>query len=309
VAVLFHCPWENADEWFDALGAAMPGEDIRRWPDVGDPADIDFAIVWQMPDGVLRGFANLKAISSMGAGVDGLMADPTLPEGIPVGRLVDPLMAARMAEYVCATVLYYHLQHDTYAVQAAEQVWYRHAARDAPDRRVGILGLGSLGLTAAKALAGLGFSVAGWSRTPRDEPGIDTFAGLKGLEAVLRQSEILVVLLPRTPDTVDLLDAAAFAAMPQGGYLINCARGEIVVDEALLTALDAGQLAGATLDVMRQEPLPKGHPFWRHPNVRVTPHVSSLSDPTSGTRILAEQVRRVRRGEPMEHTVDTGRGY
>jgi glyoxylate/hydroxypyruvate reductase A len=309
MAVLFHCPWENADDWFDALRAAMPGEDLRRWPDVGDPAEIDFAIVWQLPPGQLRAFPHLKGISSMGAGVDGLMADPTLPDGVPVARLVDPIMSARMAEYACATVLYYHLKHDVYAAQQRQAHWQRHAARDAPDRRVGVLGLGAMGLAAARALRGLGFDVAGWSRSPREVAGLTCLHGSNGFDAILGRSEILLALLPRTSQTIDLLDAQAFAAMPSGSYLINCARGDIVVDDDLLAALASGQLAGATLDVMREEPLPKDHTFWHHPEVRVTPHVSSLSEPVSGTRILAEQVQRARRGEPLQHLVDVAKGY
>lgn len=309
MAVLFHCPWDNADDWYDALCAAMPGEDLRRWPDTGDPVEIDFAIVWELPPGALRAFPNLKGISSMGAGVEGLMADPTLPAGVPVARLVDPVIAARMAEYVAATVLYYHLGHDTYAAQQARAHWQRHPARDAGDRRVGVLGLGAMGLAAARTLTAIGFDVAGWSRAPRDENGIRCFDGPSGFDAVLRQSEILVVLLPRTKETVDLLDADAFAAMPTGSCLINCARGDLVVEDDLLRAIDAGHLAGATLDVVREEPLAPDHPYWRHPKIRITPHVSSLSDPASGSRILAEQVARARRGGPLMNPADPRRGY
>jgi len=309
VAILFHCPWENADDWFEALAAEMPGEDLRRWPDAGAPAEIDFAIVWQMPPGVLRSFPNLKGISSMGAGVDGLVTDTTLPPGVPVCRLVDPVMAARMAEYVAATVLYYHLRQHDYAAQQAATQWVRLAPADAPQRPVGLLGLGQLGLAAAQALNGLGFDVAAWTRSPRRLDGIAGFSGADGFAALLARSEILIALLPHTPETSGILNASAFAAMPRGSFVINCARGELIVDDDLLAALDAGQLAGATLDVMRTEPLPPEHPFWRHPKVRVTPHVSSLSEPTTGVRILAEQVRRARRGEPLEHRVDVGRGY
>jgi len=309
VAILFHCPWENADDWFAALQAEMPGEDLRRWPDAGDVAEIDFAIVWQLPPGALRSFPNLKGISSMGAGVDGLVADTTLPDGVAVCRLVDPIMAARMAEYVAATVLYYHLRQHEYAAQQAATRWQRLPPRDAPARPVGLLGLGQMGLAAAGALASLGFQVGAWSRSGVNAAGIDSFSGVDGLAALLGRSEIVVALLPHTPETTGLLDAAAFAAMPAGACVINCARGELIVDDDLLAALDAGKLGGATLDVMREEPLPSAHPFWRHPKIRLTPHVSSLSEPTSGVRILAEQVRRARRNEPLQHQVDIARGY
>jgi glyoxylate/hydroxypyruvate reductase A len=309
VAVLFHCPWENASDWFQALAAEMPDEDLRRWPDAGNPEDIDFAIVWQLPDNVLRSFPNLKGISSMGAGVDGLMADPTLPEGVPVARLVDPIMSARMAEYAASTALYYHLRQHEYAEQHSSRTWLRLPPVDAPDRPVGVLGLGAMGLAAARMLKAVGFDVMGWSRSPRQEDGIRCFSGPDGLDEILSRSQIVVLLLPHTPETGNLMNADRLGRMPRGAFLINCARGDLIVDGDLLAALDSGQLAHATLDVFRTEPLPDDHPFWRHPKIRITPHVSSLSEPTSGVKILAEQVRRARRGEPLLHRAEPSRGY
>jgi glyoxylate/hydroxypyruvate reductase A len=309
MAVIFHCPWENADVWQDALAAEMPDEDIRRWPDAGDPADIDFAVVWQLPDGVLQSFPNLLGISSMGAGVDGLMADPTLPEGVPVARLVDPVMSSRMAEYVAASVLHYHLQFDAYFEQQRQEIWHRRLPHDAASRPIGMLGLGELGQAAAAMLQRIGFTVSGWSRSPKDLPGITCHHGADGLTAVLGGSDIVVLLLPHTSATVDLINAGRIAQMRLGSYLINCARGELIVETDVLDGLGDGNLAGYTLDVARTEPLPEGHPFWRHPKVRITPHVSSISETSSGVRILAEQIRRVRRGEPLLHTVELSSGY
>lgn len=309
MAVIFHSPWDNADEWLDALRAEMPGEDIRRWPDAGNPDEIDFALVWQLPDGVLRSFPNLVGISSLGAGVDGLMADPTLPEGVPVARLVDPVMTGRMAEYVTGSVLHYHLKFDLYAEQQRQTVWRREMPLDAPDRRVAILGLGELGQAAAKMLHSIGFAVSGWSRSPRNIPGVDCHHGSEGLDTVLADNDIIVLLIPRTPETTGLIDAKRIAGMRDGAYLINCARGELIVDDDLLAALSGGKLAGFTLDVARTEPLPAKHPFWRHPKVRVTPHSSAISEISSGARILADQVRRAQRGEPLLHTVDVRAGY
>jgi glyoxylate/hydroxypyruvate reductase A len=309
MAIIFHCPWENADDWYQALQAEMPGEDIRRFPDVGNPDDIEFAIVWQLPDGILQSFPNLLGISSMGAGVDGLMADPTLPEGVPVARLVDPIMASRMAEYVTASVLHYHLQFDTYQDQQRQGIWHRRLPRDAVARPVGILGLGELGRAAAAMLHGIGFEVFGWSRTAKDLPGIDCRHGDRGLRETLADCDIIVLLLPRTAETIDLIDSERLKQMRRGTYLINCARGELIVEDDVLAAVNEGRLAGYTLDVARSEPLPADHPFWNHPKVRITPHISSISETTSGVRILAEQVRRVRRGQALLHTVDVAAGY
>lgn len=309
MAVIFHSPWDNADEWLAALKAELPGEDIRRWPDTGNADEIDFALVWQLPEGALRSFPNLKGISSLGAGVDGLMADPTLPEGVPVARLVDPVMTGRMAEYVAGSVLHYHLKFDLYAEQQRQTLWQREMPVDAPERRVGILGLGELGQAAAKMLHGIGFAVSGWSRSPREIPGIDCRHGPDGLDAVLSECEIIVLLIPRTPETAGLIDAQRIAAMRDGAYLINCARGELIVDDDLLAALSSGKLAGFTLDVARSEPLPAEHLFWTHPKVRITPHSSAISEMSTSVRILAAQVRRIRAGEPLQHLVDTTAGY
>lgn len=309
MAVLFHCPWANAEAWIEALRAALPEGELRVWPGVGDPAEIDFAMVWQLPHGVLAGLPNLKGVSSLGAGVDGVLDDPSLPPGLPVARLVDPIMADRMAEYVAGHVLRHHLRLDDYRAQAAERRWQRHPARDARDVTVGLLGLGALGRRCAERLAGLGFRVAGWTRTAREVAGIAVFSGADGLAAMLPDCQQLVCLLPLTAKTRRILDARLFAQLPAGAALINCARGQHLDEAALLAALDDRRLAAATLDVFETEPLPLEHPFWRHPRITVTPHVSSLSEPASGARILAEQAARIRRGEPLRDLADRAAGY
>jgi glyoxylate/hydroxypyruvate reductase len=309
LAILFYCPWDNADQWLAALRAALPDDEIRVWPNVGEPEEIDFAFVWQIPHGVLATFPNLLAISSLGAGVDALLADPDLPRTIPITRLVDPLMAGRMAEYVAATVLHYHLGLDAYGEQQAREHWQRHPAADARDRTVALLGLGQMGQRCAQYLAALGFNLLGWSRSARDIDGVQCSHGPDGLAPVLQAADIVVVLLPLTDQTANLMDKAAFDAMPPGSYLINCARGEIVAEDDLIAALDSGHLAGATLDAFRSEPLASGHPLWRHPKVRVTPHIASLSAIATAAPILAEQVRRARSGAPLRDLADTGGGY
>lgn len=309
MAVLFHCPWDNADDWLDALQKAMPREDFRVWPTLGNTTEIDFALVWKLPAGELQRLPNLVGISSLGAGVDAILNDPNLPAGVPVARLVDPLMAERMAEYVSGCVLYYHLNHDAYERQQRQRRWQRLEHKDARDRTVGILGLGHLGLAVARRLGALGFRLCGWSRSAKEIDGVECFHGETEFERMLEQSEILVSLLPLTEETEGLLDKRAFNQMPDGGFLINCARGQLIVEQDLLAALDAGRLAGATLDVFTAEPLDAEHPFWVHPRVRITPHVSSLSEPATGAMILADQIRRARRGGRMHDVVDPRRGY
>ena len=309
MAILFHCPWENADEWLAALRSAMPRDEIRVWPNVGDAEEIDFALVWQIPHGELGAFPGLLGISSLGAGVDGLLTDPELPANVQIARLVDPLMADRMAEYVCGNVLYYHLGHDRYAEQQRFGRWRRRPHVDARDRFIGLLGLGHLGRRCAERLGEFGFNLLGWSRGPKEIRGVHCLHGNDRLDEVLERAGILVVLLPLTIDTENLLDKVAFNVMPRGAYLINCSRGEIVDEEHLVAALDSERLAGATLDACREEPLPADHPLWKHPKIRITRHVASLSEPVTGALILAEQVRRARRRQRLVDVVEVARGY
>ncbi len=309
MAILFHCPWDNADQWLAALRAALPNDDFRIWPDTGDPVEIDFAMVWQLPHGVLAAMPNLLAVSSLGSGVDALVADPALPRNIPIARLVDPLMADRMAEYVCATVLHHHLGLDVYDEQQRREYWRRNPTTDARDRSVALLGLGQMGRRCAQRLGGLGFNLLGWSRGPNEVAGVHCTHGASRLDGVLQAAEIVVVLLPLTEQTFNLMDKVAFNTMPPGGVLINCSRGELVVEDDLLAALDSGRLGGATLDAFREEPLPHGHALWGHPKVRVTPHIASLSAPGTAALILADQVRRARNNQRLVDRVNIEHGY
>ena len=308
MAILFHCPWANAEAWRRLIAEALPEAELRTWPEVGEPSEIAFAMVWQPPAGALAGLPRLRGVCALGAGVDALLRDPTLPD-VPLARLVDPLMAERMAEYVVGQALRHHLRTDGYAAQQRAVQWRRLPCKDAGDRTVGMLGLGASGRRAAERLKLQGFRVAGWSRTAQRLDGVACHHGGAGLDALLRKAEILVCLLPLTAETRGVLDAGLFARLPEGAALINVARGAHLVEADLLAALDSGRLSGATLDVLTEEPPPPDHPFWRHPNILLTPHVSSLSEPRTGAAILAEQYRRAMRGEPMRDLVDRQAGY
>lgn len=295
--------------WEGALRGAYPGEELHIYPDLGDPASIDVALVANPPQGVLGTLPNLRFIHSLWRGVDALVGDPTLPRDVPLARLVDPAMARSMTESVLLHVLTLHRRMPEYREQQARSVWHELDQPTAAERRIGILGLGDLGRDAARALAGLGFAVAGWGRRPRELPGVALFTGAGGLAALLARSDILVNLLPLTPDTRGILDATTLAQLPAGASLINVARGGHLVELDLLRALDDGHLAHAILDVFAEEPLPADHPFWRHPRVTVLPHVAAYSDARSGAAIVAANVARFRAGEPVEHLVDWTAGY
>lgn len=313
MALLFSSKNDDPDEWRAALARELPDHEFRVWtPDgenVGDPADIDYALVWGPKKGALRAFPNLKAIFSLGAGVDHLMDGRDLPPGVPVVRLVDPGLTRGMSEYVVYWVLHHHRDFGAYARMVESKGWDRLAQADPGERRVGILGLGVLGTDAVAKLRPFGFDVRGWSRSPKKLEGVETFHGKDGLEAFLKATEILVCLLPLTPETTGIIDAGTIARMPKGGVIINAARGGHVVDEDLIEALDGGHLAAATLDVFHAEPLPDDHPFWAHPKITVTPHMASRTAPATAAKAVAENIRRMENGEPPEPIVEMTLGY
>jgi glyoxylate/hydroxypyruvate reductase A len=309
MALLLKSYVERVDDWHRALRALLPDLPVHDWPYEGDPAEIEFALVWGPPRGVLRRFPNLKAIFSIGAGIDHLASDPELPAHVPVVRMVDPGMTAGMTEFVLLGVLYHHRCMLDYAAQQRAKDWREHPQVPAGRRRVGVMGLGVLGGAAAAALAHLDFAVAGWSRSAKQQPGIASFHGAQGFLPFLARSDILVCMLPLTAETDGILDARAFAALPRGAAVINVARGGHVVEADLLAALDSGQIGGATLDVFRDEPLPPESPFWNHPRVVLTPHIASMTLPESAAQTVAENIRRLRAGQPLEHVVDPRRGY
>jgi glyoxylate/hydroxypyruvate reductase A len=309
MALILRTDATRAAVWREAFKRQAPGFEVRMWDEPGDIAGIEFALVWKPPRGALRGFPNLKAIFSIGAGVDHLFTDPDLPEGVPVVRMVEPELTRGMTEYVVLHVLRHHRrQREIEANQRAEK-WDVIETPTAPSRRVGIMGLGELGGAAARALSALEFDVAGWSRSPKEIPGVESFHGDFGMDAFLARSEILVCLLPLTGETEGILNKELFAKLPAGASLINAARGGHQVEDDILAALESGQLSEATLDVFHQEPLPTGHPMWRHPRVTVTPHNASLTDPDGAVRQVIENISRIRRGESPTNIVNPKAGY
>jgi glyoxylate/hydroxypyruvate reductase len=309
VALLFLSPDDPVEAWRAELLARLPDLDFRVWPDeVGDPAEIDTALVWRAPQGELARYPNLKAILSLAAGIESLLEDPELPD-VPVARMVDPGLTRGMAEYVLLAVLRHHREFDRYERAQRARRWDFALPRATAERRVGLLGLGELGTAAASTLVAHGFTVFGWSRTPKAIDGVTSYAGRDQLAAFLHRSEILVCLLPMTAETRGILDAELFALLPHGACVINVGRGDHLVERDLLAALDSGHLAGATLDVFREEPLPPESPLWAQEKVLITPHVASYSTPATAAPGVVENIRRARAGQPLRHQVDQVRGY
>jgi glyoxylate/hydroxypyruvate reductase A len=309
VAILFLSETDPVDEWAAALARALPGEDVRTGPAGIDGASVEFAVAWRPPAGALAALPNLRAVFSLGAGVDHVLGDPGLPANLPVVRLIDPDLTRQMTEWVVMNVLRHHRAMPDYAAQQAEGLWREIAVPPARERRVGIMGLGVLGGAAATALVSFGFALAAWVRSRRPWPLGELFAGQEGLGPFLARTDILVCLLPLTAETRGILDGRAFAALPPGAAVINAARGGHLVEADLIAALESGKLSAATLDVFADEPLPPPHPFWRHPRITVTPHVAAVTRPECAAREIAANIRRCRAGGPMRGTVDRRRGY
>ncbi len=314
MSLLFVAPGWDEGPWLKRFAALLPGRVILTPETLVDRAAVRYAIAWRPPRGLLAALPRLAAIFSLGAGVDAILSDPDLPD-VPIARIVDRDLTARMSEWVALHCLTHLRQARRYARQQRERVWDddddQPAARDV---RVGVLGFGELGRDAGGKLATLGFPVAAWSASPKTAPGIVCFDGAAGLDTMLARSDILVCLLPLTAATRGILNASLFARLPRDGrlggpILLNAGRGGLQVEADILAALESGALKGASLDVFETEPLPRDSPLWRHPAVFVTPHNAAMSHPDSIARAVADQILAHERGEPLQNVVDRRRGY
>ena len=297
------------DHWQAALVAADSSLQVRRWPALGDPSDIEYALLWEPPPGLLPQLANLKLIFSIGAGVDHLMDVADRPRGLPVIRMVEPALTAGMSEYVLYQCLRFHRSMQEYDRMQRNREWVMLPQVPPAERRIGIMGLGVLGGDAARKLLALGFAVRGWTRRPRQLPGVKNYAGPEQLEAFLGDTDILVCLLPLSPETRGILNARTLAMLPPGACLVNPGRGPHLEEQALLAALDSGHLRAAALDVFNEEPLPAHHPYWSHPALTLTPHIASVTLPCSAALHVIENIRRYRAGEALLGVVDPAAGY
>jgi glyoxylate/hydroxypyruvate reductase A len=311
--ILLYMLGGDTSPWIDEIEHALPAARVRAWKQ-GDQATADYALVWKPIPEVLDGRERLKAVFNLGAGVDvvlGLLKShpDLLPPHVPIIKLDDAGMAPQMVQYVLHAVLRHFRRFDDYADLQREGKWQPLEAREPASHTIGVMGLGALGTPVATALAQLGFPVRGWSRSRRSVEQVACLAGQDELPHFLDGLNVLVNLLPLTTETESILNRNNFARLARGAQLINIARGAHLVEEDLLQALDSGQIATATLDVFRQEPLPQDHPFWRHPRIQVTPHVSALTLRRVSVRQIAEKIGRLEQGLPVEGMIDVGRGY
>jgi len=293
---------EKLQSWLPLLSAALPKDRITTSLE----EKIDVALVATPPKGVLKRLGGVKLIQSLWMGVEGLLADPDYPKGVPLARLVDPGMVAAMSETVLAHVLDWHRRHNQYRVQQRAREWTRLTQYLASDRTIGLLGLGELGADAARRLLPLGFNLAGWSRRPKQVEGVKCFTDLSEM---LPQCNAVICLLPLTAQTRGILDRRCFSLLKPKSCLINLARGAHLVKADLLAALDSGQLSHAYLDVFEREPLPQDDALWVHPRVSITPHTAALTEPRTAVPKIVENVERARRGEAPLNRVDFEAGY
>lgn len=279
------------------------------YPDIPKTEWVEMAVLWKHPPKALQNFPNLKLVSSLGAGVEHILNDATLPPGLRITRIVDESLTTSMRNYVLMAVLNIHKQLRFYQNNQREARWEKPAQIEIP-LRIGMLGLGALGGSIAASLAGLGFEVFGYSQNPRAIPGVRCLhAGETSLAEFARQANLLICLLPRTANTEGILNFELFRHLPKGSFLINVARGAHLDEDGLLLALKEGYIHEAWLDVFQEEPLPEPHPFWRHPGIVVTPHIASVTKPENAAKIIADNYRRWKAGEQLLFEVDGGRGY
>ncbi len=310
MTVAVYLPLADKTQWWvDMLQDLLPGWTVQPLDEVTDPEAVTYAVVWRPRTGDLAKLPNLKAIVSIGAGIDHVLADEALPQGVPIIRTVGTDLTQRMREYVALQVLRHHRDMPRQLQAQAEKDWHAIVVPVAPNRIVGVMGLGNLGTAAAQTLAGLGFTTRGWSKSPKSIEGVETFTGPEQFDDFLSGCEILVNLLPLTDQTRGLMNAELFGKLAKGACVINCARGPHLVDEDLLAALDSGQIKQATLDVFHQEPLPTDNPFWDHPAITVTPHVASQIDAATGGRIIAANLKTYEETGTCADLADAGRGY
>jgi glyoxylate/hydroxypyruvate reductase A len=299
----------NPDAWIKALHENQNDIEVEVYPDISNKEKVEYALVWNHPPGVFKEFPNIKVIASMGAGVDHIMRDPELPENVKVTRIVDEQLAKDMAEFVLALVLNKLRNLSLHQHLEQQREWKPKSYQRIEEVKIGIMGMGELGSTVGKKLTQNGFSVNGWANSKKNLDNIKVYAGREELDPFLAESDILICLLPLTPDTENILDKNLFRKLPENAFLINVARGNHLVEKDLIKMIDNEHLSGAALDVFRKEPLPEDHPFWNNPKIQVTPHIASVTKPNSVVSQVLGNYERMKNKEELQNVVDKGRGY
>jgi len=308
MAFLYKGPAQRGAVWAEQFARRMPQLPFWTWPEVVNPDQVRFLAAWEPPPRLAETLPSLEILFSVGAGVDQFDFS-ALPPELTVVRMVEPGLTACMCEYVSWAVLSLHRDMPLYLDQQRRSQWKDHPVRPASTRRVGVMGMGMLGRAALAQLRLLGFDCAGWNRSRRNEPGVRCYSGEAELDEFLARTDILVCMLPLTPETRGILGRRVLGALPEGACLVNAARGGHLVEADLLAALESGRLSAAVLDVCEPEPPQQGHPFWSHPRIWLTPHIASATQASTAGEALLDNLRRYEAGLPLEGVVDRSRGY
>ena len=299
----------RADWWKEHLSELLPEYEVFLAEESVDKEAIDFAVVWKPEPGWLKSFPNLQCIFSIGSGIDHILNDKELPLNLPIVRLTGKDLSTRMREYVVLHVLRLHRRLPEVEASQKTEDWNQIIEPPANYRTVGIMGLGNLGADCAQILSKLGFNVLGWAKSKKVIDGVESFVGASGFDTFLSKADIVVCMLPLTPETTDIMNASFFNKIKKGASIINVARGPHLNEKDLLEAIKNKKIYSATLDVFHNEPLEKGHPFWKHPNILVTPHIASLIDPVAGGKAIADNIRNFVLGNTIDELTPPGKNY
>ncbi|WP_034923562.1 2-hydroxyacid dehydrogenase [Gillisia sp. CAL575] len=306
MSVLLIFPGRDPKIWVDAIKEQQPNVKLYVYPEEHNPEEITYAVTWKHPKGIFNKYSNLKVIASIGAGVDHIISDPEIPKKALITRIIDEQLTLDMSTFVLGLVLD---KIRNISIHHGEKIWNPKAYSTAKEEKIGVMGLGVLGKAAAINLSKNGFEVSGWSKSQKQIEGVNTYHGQNGLNDFLKNTSILICLLPLTSETECILNKELFEKLPKGAYIINVARGEHLVEYDLLEMLDNGQLSGASLDVFRTEPLPEEHPFWKHPKVHISPHIASTTNPKQVAHQLMENYLRLKERKPLRNIVNLKKEY
>ena len=302
--------WEDMEVWSNGLKNAMPEMDIKVYPDDGDVNEVEFAIVWKHPRGILKKYPNLKAILSLGAGVDHIISDPDLPEGLPIIRLVDKKLTHEMCLHSLHWVLHFHSDQYLYRSQQLKRQWIQQSSIQTEDRTIGIMGLGNIGRSIGELLVNQGFNVIGWGANKKSSiTGIQYYFGQEQLSDFLSNTNILINVLPLTSNTANILTKNELSLLPKDSFIINIGIGGIIDEDDLLALLDEGHIKAVALDVFSQEPLPENNSLWEHPSVYITPHIAGQSNPNSAAQTISENIHLIQIGELPYPIYSASNGY
>ena len=302
--------WDDMEVWSNGLQNAMPEMDIKVYPDDGDVNEVEFAIVWKHPRGILKKYPNLKAILSLGAGVDHIISDPDLPEGLPIIRLVDKKLTHEMCLHSLHWVLHFHSDQYLYRSQQLKRQWIQQSSIQTEDRTIGIMGLGNIGRSIGELLVNQGFNVIGWGANKKSSiTGIQYYFGQEQLSDFLSNTNILINVLPLTSNTANILTKNELSLLPKDSFIINIGRGGIIDEDDLLALLDEGHIKAVALDVFAQEPLPENNSLWEHPSVYITPHIAGQSNPNSAAQTISENIHLIQKGELPYPIYSASNGY